>query len=332
MPPLNATHPNSPWRFCTAPMMEWSDQHCRYLWRLISQHTRLYTEMVTTPALLRGDRSRFLAFNPEEHPVALQLGGSNVSELVECAKLAEQAGFDEVNLNCGCPSDRVQEHQIGACLMAHPALVAECLNNMQQAVSIPVTVKHRTGIDHQDSEEQLHAFVAQLAQAGCQVFIVHARKAWLNGLSPKENRVIPPLQYDRVHALKQAFPHVTIVINGGINTVAQCQQQLEYVDGVMMGREAYHSPYVLADVDTDLFDNNKNIVNRDTILEPYIDYCWRQFKQGTRLHHMSRHILGLFAGQHGGRLFRRHLSENACRADATPDVLVQARKAMQSGN
>ncbi len=319
----------SPWRFCTAPMMDWSDAHCRYFWRLLSQHARLYTEMVTTGALIHGDRQRFLHFNQEEHPVALQLGGSNIAELIECAKIAEGAGFDEVNLNCGCPSDRVQNNKIGACLMAEPKLVAECLSGMQNAVSIPVTVKHRIGIDELDSEAYLHEFVAELTSAGCQVFIVHARKAWLNGLSPKENREIPPLHYDYVHRLKQAFSDRTFVMNGGINTLAQSQEQLAHVDGVMMGREAYHNPFVMSEVDSQLF-NSANARTREEILQAFIDYSWHQYEAGTRLHHMSRHILGIFAGQHGGKLFRRFISENACKKEATPDVLQSALDQMMA--
>ena len=322
-----STAPNNSWRFCTAPMMEWSDRHCRYLWRLLSKNTRLYTEMVTTPALIHGDRQRFLAFDAAEHPVALQLGGSNISELVESAKMAEQAGFDEVNLNCGCPSDRVQENKIGACLMAHPQLVADCISAMQNAVSIPVTIKHRTGIDDLDSEEDLHHFVTTVAQSGCKVFIVHARKAWLNGLSPKENREIPPLLYERVHVLKKEFPTLTLIANGGIKTLADSLQQLQYLDGVMMGREAYHNPFVLAAIDEHIYGQAVS-VSRAEVLSAYLDYCHHEFKKGTRLHHMSRHILGLYHGEPGGRLFRRYISENACKKEATPEVLLRAVEAM----
>lgn len=328
-------------------MMEWSDAHCRYFWRLLSKNARLYTEMVTTGALIHGERSRFLHFNPQEQPIALQLGGSNVKDLTDCAKIAEDAGFNEVNLNCGCPSDRVQNNKIGACLMAEPKRVAECLNSMQNAVKIPITVKHRIGIDELDSEAYLHSFVAELASAGCDVFIVHARKAWLKGLSPKENREIPPLHYDYVHNLKKAFNTKTFVINGGLNTLAQCQEQLNHVDGVMMGREAYHNPFVLAEVDKLLFEKNSNLtanpalnstpypntsITREQALQAFIEYSWQQFKAGTRLHHMSRHILGIYAGQHGGKLFRRYLSENACKKDATPEVLQSALDQMITHN
>ncbi|MDZ7924160.1 MAG: tRNA dihydrouridine(20/20a) synthase DusA [Marinagarivorans sp.] len=323
--------PRQSWRFCTAPMMDWSDRHCRYLWRLLSKNTRLYTEMVTTPALIHGDRERFLAFDKSEHPVALQLGGSNIYELVESAKMAEQAGFDEVNLNCGCPSDRVQENKIGACLMAHPQLVADCISAMQNAVAIPVTIKHRTGIDDLDSEEQLHHFVSTVAQSGCKVFIVHARKAWLNGLSPKENREIPPLQYERVYALKKAFPELTIVSNGGIKTTGDSLQQLQYLDGVMIGREAYHNPFLLASVDNQIYGQVTNVTRTDVFAQ-YLDYCHYEFKKGTRLHHITRHILGLYHGEPGGRLFRRYISENACKKDADPELLLRAIDAMRREN
>ena len=326
---VTSTPQHSPWRFCTAPMMEWSDAHCRYFWRLLTKEARVYTEMVTTPALIHGNRDRFLSFNKEEHPIALQLGGSNPQELAECAKMAEDAGFDEVNLNCGCPSDRVQENKIGACLMAEPELVGDCIQTMQNAVNIPVTVKHRIGIDDQDSTEDLQRFVHTLSAAGCEVFIVHARKAWLKGLSPKENREIPPLQYEAVHALKQLYPQHTFVLNGGLNTLDQCQQQLEHLDGVMVGREIYHNPYAFADADARLF-NGQLPGSREDILAEFIRYCWQQHDKGVRLHHMSRHILGIYAAQHGGRLFRRFLSDNASPKDATPAVLQEALDQMKA--
>lgn len=321
--PQDQHEPNNPWRFCTAPMMEWSDTHCRYFWRQLSKHARLYTEMVTTNALIHGDRSRFLAFQQEEHPVALQLGGSAPKALAECAKIAEDAGFDEVNLNCGCPSDRVQENKIGACLMAEPQLVAECLAAMQQVVNIPVTVKHRLGIDGLDSKAHFEGFVETVKQSGCTVFIVHARKAWLNGLSPKENREVPPLNYDWVYELKAKHPDLTIVVNGGVDTLADCETHLAHLDGVMMGREAYHNPYVLAEVDRQLFGGDQT-PSREQALQAFIEYSWQQWKGGTKLHHMSRHILGIFAGQHGGKRFRRYLSENACKKDASPALLQSA--------
>lgn len=285
--------------------------------------------MVTTPALIHGDRSRFLAFNAEEHPIALQLGGSNPSELATCAKMAEDAGFDEVNLNCGCPSDRVQENKIGACLMAEPELVGDCVQAMQQAVDIPVTVKHRIGIDDLDSQAHLEHFVSTLSQAGCEVFIVHARKAWLNGLSPKENREIPPLRYEAVRQLKALYPQHTFVLNGGVNTLAQCSDELHHLDGVMVGREMYHNPYAFAQVDGELFGGAAT-ASRDEILGEFIDYCWRQHAKGVRLHHMTRHILGIYTAQYGGRLFRRFLSDNASPKEATPAVLEEALAQIQT--
>jgi tRNA-dihydrouridine synthase A len=318
------------WRFCLAPMMDWSDRHCRYFWRLLTRRARLYTEMVTTGAILRGDRDRFLRFNPEEQPLALQLGGSNPTALAECARIAEDYGYDEVNLNCGCPSDRVQEGRIGACLMAEPMLVAECVAAMRDAVRIPVTIKHRTGVDDLDTEEHLHQFVSTIAQTGCDVFIVHARKAWLQGLSPKENREIPPLLYERVFALKRRFPQLTIVINGGITSITLSRDLLHHVDGVMMGREAYHNPFVLADVDRDLYGEDAGLQNRDEILDAFIPYCETQIAQGARLNHMARHVLGLYAGQPGGKRFRRFLSENGHRADAQAALLREAKNHMNS--
>lgn len=314
----------NPWRFCTAPMMEWSDTHTRYFWRLLSRHARLYTEMVTTGALIHGHRERFLQYHPAELPLALQLGGNDPKALTLCARMAEDAGFSEINLNCGCPSDRVQEGRIGACLMAEPEQVAEAISQMTNATRIPITIKHRLGIDELDSDEHLHRFVHLNAQAGCQVFIVHARKAWLNGLSPKENREIPPLQYERVAALKQAFPHLTIVVNGGINSLNACSTLLQEVDGVMLGREAYYNPYLLAQVDSALFNCHEPIPSRHLLLaqlEPYIE---THLASGGRLHSITRHLLGLFAAQPGGKLFRRHLSEQANKPGAGLEVLRQA--------
>ncbi len=312
------------WRFCLAPMMDWTDRHCRYFWRLLSSNARLYTEMVTTGALLHGDRQRFLRYHPAEHPLALQLGGSNPQDLAQCAKLAEDSGFDEVNLNCGCPSDRVQNGKIGACLMAEPDRVAECVAAMQQQVRIPVTVKHRLGIDDLDSDEHLHNFVGKVAEAGCKVFIVHARKAWLSGLSPKENRDVPPLQYDRVVALKRAYPQLRIVLNGGLKSLQDCQTYLSELDGVMMGREAYQNPYLLADVDQMLFGRNQPGPSRQQVAAEFAEYAQAQLDQGARLNHLTRHILGLFAGVPGGRQFRRHLSETAHKPAATLEELDRA--------
>ena len=304
--------------------MDYSDLHARYFWRLLSKNALLYTEMVTTGALLHGDRERFLKFNPEEHPIALQVGGSNPQDLAECARLAEEWGYDEINLNCGCPSDRVQQGKIGACLMGEPSLVADCVAAMAAACKIPVTVKHRIGIDDMDDYEAMREFVRTLATAGCATFIVHARKAWLKGLSPKENREVPPLQYERVYQLKAEFPELTIVINGGITTLEQCQSLLTQVDGVMLGREIYHNPYLLAAVDSMLFDSNEPLPSRSQVLENYIAYCERNLLEGGRLHPMARHILGLYQGLPGARAFRRHISTFGVKADADAAVLRAA--------
>jgi tRNA-dihydrouridine synthase A len=311
-------------RFCIAPMMDWSDHNCRYFWRLLSRQALLYTEMVTTGALIHGDRDRFLHFNMEEHPVALQLGGSSPAELARCARWAQEWGYDEVNLNCGCPSDRVQSGMFGACLMARPTLVADCVKAMLDACDIPVTVKHRIGIDHMESYDQLLEFVGPVAAAGCQVFIVHARKAWLQGLSPKQNREIPPLKYPWVYRLKRDFPQLTIVINGGIETLQECRIHLEYVDGVMLGREAYQNPWVLADVDEVLFGMDKPAKSRDDVITALLPYARRQIAQGAHLNHITRHILGLYQGVPGARKFRRYLSENAYRKEAGAEVLAEA--------
>lgn len=309
--------------FSVAPMLDWTDRHERYFLRLISRHALLYTEMITTGAIIHGDRSRFLEFSAEEHPVAIQLGGSHPADLAECAKMAEQQGYDEVNLNVGCPSDRVKSGMFGACLMAKPQLVAECVHAMQAVVNIPVTVKHRIGIDENDSVEELFEFVEVVAKAGCKTFIVHARKAWLNGLSPKENRDIPPLRYEVVYQLKQSMPELEIVINGGINDLQTAQQQLQYVDGVMMGREVYHNPYILAEVDQLMYGATNSILSREEIFQAFLPYVEDELAKGTRLHSMSRHILGLFNGLPGAKKWRRYISENAPRADAGIDVLKQ---------
>ncbi len=290
----------------------------------MSKQARLYSEMVVTGAILHGDRQRFLNFNQEEHPLALQLGGSDPQELAECSAIAEQWGYDEVNLNCGCPSDRVQKGKIGAVLMKEPELVAECFAAMQQRCAIPVTVKHRIGVDDMEDYDALKHFVVTVADAGCRTFIVHARKAWLKGLSPKENREIPPLDYAAVVRLKQELPQLNIVINGGLNTIEQCSNLLRDLDGVMVGREAYSNPYLMANVDQALFGSSAAIKSRIEVAEAYADYCERQIAEGARLHHMSRHVLGLFAGQPGGRLFRRYLSEHAPKADANADTLRAA--------
>ena len=311
-------------RFSVAPMMEWSDRHCRFLWRLISRHARLYTEMVTTGALLHREPARFLDYNAEEHPLALQLGGSNADDLARCAVLAEQWGYDEVNLNCGCPSDRVQNGMIGACLMAHPTVVADAYQAMQDSVDIEVTIKHRIGIDDMDDYQGMVDFIGPIADKGCKTFIVHARKAWLKGLSPKENRDIPPLVYPNVYRLKQEFPHLTIVINGGVKTLDDTLDHLNQVDGVMVGREAYSNPYLLADVDARLFNDTHPVPSRLDIAQQYIQYCEHEMAKGTRLNHLSRHVLGLFQGEKGARAFRRHISENAHLDKANTQVLVDA--------
>jgi tRNA-dihydrouridine synthase A len=311
-------------RFTLAPMMEWSTSDCRTFWRLLTKKAVLYSEMVTTGALLHGDKARFLDYNACEHPLALQLGGSNPRDLAECSKIAEDWGYDEVNLNCGCPSDRVQNGMIGACLMAEPDLVAECVAAMQTAVKIPVTIKHRIGIDDMEDYEGMVKFVSTIAATGCTTFIVHARKAWLKGLSPKENREIPPLQYERVYRLKQEFPHLEIIINGGITTLEQSKQLLEHVDGVMVGREAYANPYLLAEVDQAIYGVSRPLISREEVMEGFMDYCREQLSRGTRLNHLTRHILGLYQGLPGARQFRRILSEQAHKPDAGLEVIRRA--------
>lgn len=315
-------------RFTLAPMMEWSTSDCRTFWRLLTKRAVLYSEMVTTGALLNGDKARFLDYNACEHPLALQLGGSNSKDLAECSKIAEDWGYDEVNLNCGCPSDRVQNGMIGACLMAEPDLVAECIAAMQNAVKIPVTVKHRIGIDDMEDYEGLVKFVSTIAETGCQTFIVHARKAWLKGLSPKENREIPPLQYDKVYQLKRDFPQLEIIINGGITTLEQCNQLLEHVDGVMVGREAYANPYLLADVDQRIYGIDAAAPSRTQVMEHFMVYCEGQLSKGTRLNHLTRHVLGLYQGIPGARQFRRILSEQAHKPGVGIEVLEHALAAL----
>jgi len=311
-------------RFSVAPMIDLTDRHARYFLRLISRHAVLYTEMITTGALLNGDANRLLKFDAQEHPVALQLGGSDADDLTRCAIIGQQSGYDEINLNVGCPSDRVQSGRFGACLMAEPELVARCVEAMQQAVDIPVTVKCRIGIDDQDDYEDLRRFVDTVAARGCSVFIVHARKAWLKGLSPKENREIPPLKYDVVYRIKQQFPALTIVINGGIRSIAESCEHMKLVDGVMVGREAYQNPFFLADVDRALFGADANHCARNEILQAYIPYIQRELAQGTRLSHMARHILGLYHGQPGGKRFRQVLSTDAPKAGAGIEVIKAA--------
>lgn len=313
-----------------APMMDHTDRHCRYFLRLISEHVLLYTEMVTTGAVLHGDRDRHLGFSSREHPLALQLGGSDPAELAQCAAIAEELGYDEVNLNVGCPSDRVREGSFGACLMAEPALVAECIAAMSARVKIPVTVKTRTGIDTRDSYGELVDFIDTVRSAGCHSFIIHARKAWLGGLSPKENRTIPPLQYETVYRLKQDYPDLGIIINGGFTSREQILAQYPHVDGVMIGRIAYQDPYLLAGMDQALFGSTRPVPTRQEILREFMDYAEGYVRQGTYLSHMTRHILGLFQGQPGARAFRRVISENAHKPGAGVEVIKNAAARVQA--
>ncbi len=320
--------------FSIAPMIDWTDRHDRYFLRLISKQTLLYTEMITTGAIIHGDKERHLGFNTEEHPIAVQLGGSNPSDLAQCSKICEDYGYDEINLNVGCPSDRVQSGAFGACLMAQPDLVAECIDHMKSACDLPITIKCRIGIDDQDEYEDLQRFVLTTKAAGCETFIVHARKAWLQGLSPKENRDIPPLNYERVYQLKREFPELEIIINGGIKTLDECKSHLNHVDGVMMGREAYQNPFILANVDHLFFDSTDKhissvplpLITRHDIIEKMICYIDELLANGGQLKWVSRHILGIFQGMPGARAWRRHLSQNAYKKDATSEVIREALK------
>ncbi|MCU7553754.1 tRNA dihydrouridine(20/20a) synthase DusA [Alteromonas sp. ASW11-19] len=314
-------------RFSVAPMLDWTDQHCRYFLRLISSHALLYTEMVTTGALIYG-KGDYLAFNEEEHPVALQLGGSTADDMARCAEMAQARGYDEVNINVGCPSDRVKNGRFGACLMAEPELVAASVKAMQAVVDIPVTVKCRIGIDDMDEYADFARFIDIVADAGCDTFIVHARKAWLQGLSPKENREIPPLNYPRVHQLKASHPELSISINGGIKTLDEAASQLAHVDGVMMGREAYANPYLLADVDNTLFGANTQAPSREQIVYAMQAYIERQTDQWFKPWHAARHMLGLFQGQAGGRIWRRYLSQNGTGKNPDPNLLINGLDAV----
>ena len=311
-------------KFSIAPMMDWTTPHFRYLARILSRHALLYTEMVTTGALIHGDTERFLRHDPSEYPLALQLGGSDAKELAHCAKLAEQFGFSEVNLNVGCPSDRVQNNMIGACLMAYPDKVAEAVAAMIDATSLPVTVKHRIGIDGRESWEELCEFIDKVSAAGCKTFIVHARIAILEGLSPKENRDIPPLKYDWVYRLKQKYPHLEIIINGGIKTFEECHGHLAHTDGVMLGREAYHNPWLLASVDSEFFGEPSPVANRHDALRAMFPFIQQELDRGVYLTHMSRHVMGLFHGMPGGRQFRRYISENAHKPGSGLEVIQTA--------
>ena len=311
-------------KFCVAPMLDWTDRHCRYFLRLISQHSVLYTEMITTGAILYGDTHRHLQMDPFEHPVALQLGGSNPADLAKACVLASQYNYAEINLNCGCPSDRVQNGMFGAIMMKHAQTTADCVKAMVDAVDVPVTVKHRIGVDDFDSYDFLSDFVGTVADTGCETFIVHARKAWLKGLSPKQNREIPELDYGRVYQLKQDFPELEIIINGGITDLEQSKQHLTQIDGVMIGREAYTNPYLLAEVDQQIYGSENSMQSRKKVAEEFIQYVDNELSQNIKLQSMTRHILGLFHGMPGARQFRRHISENAHQPNATIDVLIEA--------
>jgi tRNA-dihydrouridine synthase A len=316
--------------FAVAPMMDWTDRHCRVFHRMLTRHALLYTEMVTALAVKHGDREKLLGFDKSEHPIALQLGGSDPALLAEAAKIGEDFGYDEINLNVGCPSDRVQGGNFGACLMADPPLVADCIAAMNKAVKIPVTVKCRIGIDDQDEDADLQNFISTVAATGCTTFIVHARKAWLQGLSPKENREIPPLNYDRVHRLKASFPQLTIHLNGGIETFEMIDENINELDGVMMGRSAYHNPWVLAEVDP-YFANQPSpcATRRDAVMAmiPYID---EQIEQGLFLHRITRHMLGLYHAQPGGRMWRQIISTESCKPGANSSVVLRALETVEA--
>ena len=310
--------------FSVAPMMDWTDRHCRVFHRLMTRRGRLYTEMLTTGAILHGDRQRLLGFDPSEHPVALQLGGSNARDLATAAEIGEDFGYDEINLNVGCPSDRVQDGRFGACLMAEPALVADCVEAMKRAVRIPVTVKCRIGIDDQDPDVALNELARGVIAVGADALIVHARKAWLKGLSPKENRDIPPLDYVRVYRLKEAWPDVPIIINGGIASIAEAKQHLRHVDGVMLGRAAYQEPWRLLSADSELFGEVAPHATMKDVFEAMMPYIESELAGGTRLHSMTRHFVGAFHGVPGARAFRRHLAEKGVKPGAGVDVLRDA--------
>ena len=314
-------------KFSVAPMLDWTDRHCRYFHRILTKQSLLYTEMVTTGAILFG-KGDYLTFNAEEHPVSLQLGGSDPVSLAKCAKLAEQRGYDEINLNVGCPSDRVQNGMFGACLMGNATLVADCIKAMQDAVTIPVTVKHRIGIDQQDSYEFVCQFIETIMPY-CQTFIVHARKAWLSGLSPKENREVPPLDYERVYQLKRDYPELVIAINGGITSLEQIKIHLQHVDGVMVGREAYQNPMLLSEIDQQIFAKDHAITNPISAIEQLFPYIEVELAKGTQLNHIMRHTLGIFNGKKGAKQWRRYLSENAHKKGAGLEVVEKALSFIQ---
>ena len=318
-------------RFSVAPMMDWTDRHCRAFHRVLSRRARLYTEMVTTGAVIHGNRERLLGFDAAEHPVALQLGGSEPEALAISARIGEDFGYDEINLNVGCPSDRVQEGRFGACLMAEPALVGECVAAMKAAVGVPVTVKCRIGIDDQDPEEALDAMARSVVAARADVLIVHARKAWLDGLSPRENRDVPPLDYERVYRLKRSFPALTVVLNGGIATIAEAAAPIGRVDGVMMGRAAYREPWRLLDVDPVLFAQERPAASVRAVADALIPYIERETAAGVRLQAIARHVLGLFHAVPGARAFRRHLAEEAVKPGAGAETFRAALAKIMDG-
>jgi tRNA-dihydrouridine synthase A len=330
MNPTEAVSPACGKLFAVAPMMDWTDRHCRVFHRQLTRHALLYTEMVTAQAIRHGDRQRLLCFDPREQPVALQVGGSDPKLLAEAAKWGEDFGYVEINLNVGCPSDRVQEGRFGACLMAEPELVAECIAAMQRTVRIPVTVKHRIGIDDQDTEESLDRFVRHVAKTGCRTFIVHARKAWLKGLSPKENREIPPLDYDRVHRLKASFPHLKIILNGGLPDVRTAISHIGALDGIMLGRAAYQTPWILSEVDPAIYGSSSSVTTRAAAVEAMRPYIAEELARGVWLSHITRHMLGLFHGEPGGRWWRRILSEEAHKPGAGLEVIDKALVAVSS--
>jgi tRNA-dihydrouridine synthase A len=310
--------------FAVAPMMDWTDRHCRFFHRQISHHAQVYTEMVTANAVIFGDREKLLGFDTDEQPIILQLGGSDPVRLAEASKIGAGYGYAEINLNVGCPSDRVQEGRFGACLMAEPQVVADCVAAMKQAVDIPITVKCRIGIDDQDEEQGLQTFVEAVSKAGCETFVVHARKAWLKGLSPKENREIPPLNYDRVHRLKKSFPQLNIILNGGLETMAQGLAHLQNLDGMMLGRSAYHMPWVLAEVDEKIYGATNPCATRRDAVTAMLPYIEEQLAQGLYLHRITRHMLGLYHSQPGGRMWRQIISTESCKPGADASVILRA--------
>lgn len=320
-------------RLAVAPMLDWTDRHERFFLRLISKRTLLYSEMLTSGAVVHGDREHLLGYDPSEHPLALQLGGSDPTEMAAAAKIGESYGYDEININVGCPSDRVQSGRFGACLMAEPVLVAELVREMRDAIDVPVTVKHRIGIDDKDSWQELCEFVGTVAEAGCEVFIVHARKAWLQGLSPKQNREVPPLEYEKVFRLKEKFPDTTFILNGGIMDLDQSLELLAKVDGVMLGRAVYQNPWLLVDADERVFGIQSRPESRFAVMEKYLEYMQLRLKKGVKCSSLTRHILGLFQGQPGAKIWRRHLSENSHKPDAGVALVREAlEKVAQAQN